>query len=289
MASGRVPFDADNFMGILTQHMYQAPVPIRALVPPPDVPAGLEAIILKALSKKPEQRYQTMEELDRDLTKLQSGGIPDAVPEMMSRSGSFNVPADFFKDRGMPAPVPGTPVAVKTAPRWGVIAGVLSVVVLLGLVVAVFFWPKPGDGKPVAGTTAAVPPPGLAPSEVSASAPAPPPPPPAPEVKEVKILSIPPGARIDQGGVDRGATAKKVEKTASIKVDAGKTTNITLTLDGYEDLQTEVDGSKPVVTFNLAKKPKPRATSAKPATARPATASQPSDMGGGEIVNPWAK
>jgi len=33
MASGKVPFDADNFMGILTQHMYKAPVPIRAQVP----------------------------------------------------------------------------------------------------------------------------------------------------------------------------------------------------------------------------------------------------------------
>ena len=64
MASGKVPFDADNFMGILTQHMYKAPVPIRALVPQPqDVPPGLEAIVLKCLSKRPEQRYQTMDEL----------------------------------------------------------------------------------------------------------------------------------------------------------------------------------------------------------------------------------
>ena len=53
MASGRVPFDADNFMGILTQHMYKAPVPIRALVPPQDVPPGLEAIILKASRRSP--------------------------------------------------------------------------------------------------------------------------------------------------------------------------------------------------------------------------------------------
>ncbi|HEX9620172.1 MAG TPA: serine/threonine-protein kinase, partial [Polyangiaceae bacterium] len=44
LASGRVPFDADNFMGILTQHMYKAPVPIRAIVPQPqEVPPGLEA------------------------------------------------------------------------------------------------------------------------------------------------------------------------------------------------------------------------------------------------------
>jgi len=32
MASGKVPFDADNFMGILTQHMYKSPAPIRALI-----------------------------------------------------------------------------------------------------------------------------------------------------------------------------------------------------------------------------------------------------------------
>src|SRR5579859_5424738 len=57
MASGKVPFDADNFMGILTQHMYKSPVPIRALVPEIDVSAGLDAIVLKCLTKKPEGRY----------------------------------------------------------------------------------------------------------------------------------------------------------------------------------------------------------------------------------------
>ena len=71
LASGKVPFDADNFMGILTQHMYKAPVPIRALVPPPqEVPPGLEAIVLKCLSKRPEQRYSSMEEVLADLDKL---------------------------------------------------------------------------------------------------------------------------------------------------------------------------------------------------------------------------
>src|SRR5687768_14951044 len=81
MASGKVPFDADNFMGILTQHMYKAPVPIRALVPQPqDVPPGLEAIVLKCLSKRPEQRYQTMDEVVADLEKLKAGLVPDAVP-----------------------------------------------------------------------------------------------------------------------------------------------------------------------------------------------------------------
>src|ERR1700691_4861722 len=95
LASGKVPFDADNFMGILTQHMYKSPVPIRALVPGVDVPPGLDAIILKALSKKAEGRYGTMDELIADLDKLERGLLPDAVHEMMARSGGFNVPADY--------------------------------------------------------------------------------------------------------------------------------------------------------------------------------------------------
>src|SRR5689334_9133375 len=84
LACGKVPFDADNFMGILTQHMYKAPVPIRALVPPPqDIPPGLEAIILKCMSKRPEQRYGSMQELLVDIDKLRDGLPPDAVAEMM--------------------------------------------------------------------------------------------------------------------------------------------------------------------------------------------------------------
>ena len=94
MAAGKVPFDADNFMGILTQHMYKAPAPIRQLE---EVPPGLEAVVLKALSKKVELRYQTMEALVADLDKIERGTVPDAVPEMMARSDGFDVPADYFR------------------------------------------------------------------------------------------------------------------------------------------------------------------------------------------------
>ena len=38
---------------------------------------------------------------------------------MMARSGGFNVPADFFKERGMPAPVPATPLEGGSRRRWG--------------------------------------------------------------------------------------------------------------------------------------------------------------------------
>ncbi len=81
MATGQVPFDADNLMGVLTKHVYENPIPPRELPPPVNVPAGLEAIILKALAKQPEHRYQSMAELRADLDVVAQGGTPKAVME----------------------------------------------------------------------------------------------------------------------------------------------------------------------------------------------------------------
>src|SRR5690606_10045810 len=58
MVSGRVPFDADTYMGVLTKHIFEAP--------PPPVPArgeplgALEGVILRALEKDPDARYASM-------------------------------------------------------------------------------------------------------------------------------------------------------------------------------------------------------------------------------------
>ena len=64
--------------------------------------------------------------------------MPDAVPEMMARSGGFNVPADYFRaDGGMPAPVPATPLGPPRT-RWGIYAGVAGVSLSLGIVLFIF-------------------------------------------------------------------------------------------------------------------------------------------------------
>jgi serine/threonine-protein kinase len=140
MAAGKVPFDAENFMGILTMHMYKAPVPMRALVPAPqEIPPGLDAVVLKCLSKKAEQRYESMDALVTDLEKLEVGQLPDAVNEMMGRSGGFNVPADYFRSSKMPPPMPGEPAGRRRGPRskWPLIAGLAGVATAVGLVVII--------------------------------------------------------------------------------------------------------------------------------------------------------
>src|SRR5690606_6945758 len=90
---GRLPFDADNFMGILTQHMYRPPVPPRMMAGyvGRTVDPGLEAIVLKCLSKRPELRYQSMDELREDLERVKASQQPLAVGELLQLSNGFDV------------------------------------------------------------------------------------------------------------------------------------------------------------------------------------------------------
>ncbi len=44
----------------------------------PEIPPGLESVILKALDKRPENRYQTASALERDLNRLTAGATPIA-------------------------------------------------------------------------------------------------------------------------------------------------------------------------------------------------------------------
>ena len=85
LATGRVPFDAENFVGILSQQLYQEPVSPREAAPKANIPAAFENIILKCMAKKPERRYQSMLELREELLDLEARlgkADPDADPRV---------------------------------------------------------------------------------------------------------------------------------------------------------------------------------------------------------------
>jgi serine/threonine-protein kinase len=277
-----VPFDADNFMGILTQHMYKAPVPIRALMPQPqEVPPGLEAIVLKCLSKRPEHRYQSMDELIADLDKLKAGSVPDAVPEMMSRSGGFNVPADYFAKPKMPEPVPASPASGRRKSKWPLLAGLAGVIAAIAIVGAIFAKSSQSraqqeqtDGKPapiVPATPAATPPP----ESLNLT-------------RQIALAVVPQEAHVYQGDKDLGVSPVLLE------VEDGKSLLLSVRMDGYKELELTVDGSKPRESVKLERlKPagggyvaRPVAKKPPPTGAEPKPKKKPG-MGGGEIVNPW--
>jgi serine/threonine protein kinase len=74
MVTGHVPHDADTMMGILTKQMYEEPIPPKVRVP--QVSDQLEQLIMRCLEKKPEQRYQTMQEIEVDLQRVHTGQQP---------------------------------------------------------------------------------------------------------------------------------------------------------------------------------------------------------------------
>ena len=65
MVTGRVPFDGDTTVAVAIQHLQEEIVPPSAYAP--NLPISMEKIILKCTMKKPEDRYQTADELIADL------------------------------------------------------------------------------------------------------------------------------------------------------------------------------------------------------------------------------
>lgn len=66
--TGRTPFQSDDTLGRLHQHLNVTPVsPCRYN---PDISEGMESIIMRAMEKEPEKRYQSMKEVINDLLML---------------------------------------------------------------------------------------------------------------------------------------------------------------------------------------------------------------------------
>ena len=72
MLAGKMPFEGDNALAIMDQHVNREAPMVRTYRP--DVPPQLESIVAKAIRRDPKQRYQSMLELRHDLQHWQSVG-----------------------------------------------------------------------------------------------------------------------------------------------------------------------------------------------------------------------
>jgi eukaryotic-like serine/threonine-protein kinase len=77
MLTGRVPFQGESSLGTAYQHITDRPVPPSLLNE--DVPASLEAIVLRAIAKDPEDRYMSALDMEKDLQRFLLGDRVDAT------------------------------------------------------------------------------------------------------------------------------------------------------------------------------------------------------------------
>jgi len=75
LLSGHVPFRGDNWMAVMAGHLSEHPTPIHKLRH--DVPKGLEAVVMHAMRRQPEHRYDSADQLVADLDRLDDIG-PDS-------------------------------------------------------------------------------------------------------------------------------------------------------------------------------------------------------------------
>ncbi len=243
MASGKVPFDADNFMGILTQHMYKSPAPIRALIPQPqEVPPGLEAIVLKCLSKKVELRYQSMDEVAADLERSERGMVPEAVQEMMGRSGGFNVPADYFRKAQLSTGagmMPASPPFRKQKPVLAMVLASVAAVSLLiiGVVIATTSKASPRKGGDPAPASA---PAGADSSLAAGTAPAGTGTPTPPSDDKIKVLITVDPKEAMIAGMD----GKPLPTPATVTIGATEEVTIRIERKGYESQLVKLKGAE---------------------------------------------
>lgn len=105
MATGHLPFDADEIPALLLQQVKQPPPPPRLIAP--DLPVELERVILKTLEKNPVRRYQSAEALAAALDAVIVGEAPAPAPSQedatQPRKPSDDDPSRIITQGGRPA------------------------------------------------------------------------------------------------------------------------------------------------------------------------------------------
>ncbi len=126
---GRVPFDDDNAIAVAYKQVKEDPVPISLV--DRSMPPALEAIVMKALAKNPENRYSSAQEMKADLLRWLEGMPVNATPVLAAAPVAPTAtmaasPPDY-------PPEPGTRAWVWLT---AILAGVLFIT---GIVLAVVF------------------------------------------------------------------------------------------------------------------------------------------------------
>jgi eukaryotic-like serine/threonine-protein kinase len=153
LLTGRVAFPGDSIPAVLYQVVHETPRPMRELNP--KIPAAVEAAVMKALSKKVTERFDSVAAFVEQLTGKKSAAAAETgTPEREPETGRVAVKTTF-SGSASEMPELGTLAAVTSGRRRLIIAwGITGAALLITVVVAVRAAKRPAP--PVDARSAAV-------------------------------------------------------------------------------------------------------------------------------------
>jgi serine/threonine-protein kinase len=142
LLAGEPPFQGNTAFDVALKHVKEEPPPLTAFRP--DVPIELAAMVHKMMAKRPEERYQSMRDILRDLgrirEKMTSSASEMSRPRLNSSDGSIPPLVAVRIENASPSAnhqTPATNPLPVTRPRWLWYATVATLGLLMGGVGAV--------------------------------------------------------------------------------------------------------------------------------------------------------
>ena len=237
--TGALPFQGDTPIATLIKHQGEAPEPPRRRRP--ELPAEVEALVLRTLVKKPEGRPQSMAEVAAGLSRALAGvGLPPVTlpptnghgtdrfirPLLMVSPSSRGETLALDAEDTQPAFLAAAPGAPRPRSRL-LVAGALAVAAAVGAAAAVAILPRLAARRGASAPAAEAPAASASPPAVAAMVPAPAPvQAPAPsvpvrpaEMLHVTLRSVPSGAQVFQARERIGSTPLQVLLPAGGEAD----------------------------------------------------------------------
>jgi len=137
MLVGKAPYDGNSSFSIIMKHINE---PIPPIIPKIDrLPPGMEAVVIRALAKQPEARYQDAHQFLADFEAALAG------TPVLATGGRTNT---VILPKAVSGPTEAMPAARRSTIPW-LIVGAGAVVAIAALVYVVA--PRPSEGPPPPG------------------------------------------------------------------------------------------------------------------------------------------
>lgn len=141
MVTGTLPFDADTPLAVVMQHVNTPTPEPNSIIP--DIPWDLQEVILKAMAKSPEERFQSAGEFAAALRAVDLSGSPRKPTAVIPPPPNIDHPTPAKTELMMPEPEtavvpPPEPVEQpKKRPAWLIpVMGVVVLAVVGGILAA---------------------------------------------------------------------------------------------------------------------------------------------------------